>query len=69
VGVDFPDRVHAVLFIASTPRSSTQNIAFNEIGRQAIYADPHWKGGNYYDGPAPAAGLSVARRRVCQWPA
>ncbi len=60
-GVDFPDRVHAVLFIASTPRSSTQNIAFNEIGRQAIYADPHWKGGNYYDGPAPAAGLSVAR--------
>jgi homoserine O-acetyltransferase len=60
-GVDFPDRVQAVLFIASTSRSSTQNIAFNEIGRQAIYADPNWKGGDYYDGPAPAAGLSVAR--------
>jgi homoserine O-acetyltransferase len=59
--VDYPERVHAVLFIASTPRSSAQNIAFNEIGRQAIYADRHWKGGDYYGGPRPAAGLSVAR--------
>ena len=59
--VDTPERVNAVLFIASTPRSSAQNIAFNEIGRQAIYADPHWNGGEYYDGPAPTAGLAVAR--------
>lgn len=59
--VDYPDRVQTCLFIASTPRSSTQNIAFNEIGRQAIYADPRWNGGDYYDGEAPDAGLAVAR--------
>jgi homoserine O-acetyltransferase len=59
--VDWPERVGSVLFLAATSRSSTQNIAFNEIGRQAIYADPNWNKGDYYDGPAPAAGLSVAR--------
>jgi homoserine O-acetyltransferase/O-succinyltransferase len=60
--VDYPDRVQNVLFIASTPRSSTQNIAFNEIGRQAIYADPYWNEGKYYDQPnRPDAGLAVAR--------
>ena len=60
--VDFPDRVRNVLFIASTPQSSTQNIAFNEIGRQAIYADPYWNKGDYYDSPRrPDAGLAVAR--------
>jgi homoserine O-acetyltransferase len=60
--VNYPDRVENVLFIASTPLSSTQNIAFNEIGRQAIYADPNWRRGNYYDHPEkPDAGLAVAR--------
>jgi homoserine O-acetyltransferase/O-succinyltransferase len=59
--VDFPDRVGAVLFIASTPRSSAQNIAFNEIGRQAIYADPNWQQGDYYGGTPPHNGLAVAR--------
>ncbi len=59
--VDYPERVENVLFIASTPRSSAQNIAFNEIGRQAIYADPCWKRGDYYGGPRPDAGLAVAR--------
>jgi len=60
--VDYPDKVENVLFIASTPRSSTQNIAFNEIGRQAIYADPNWKDGDYYDSDKrPDAGLAVAR--------
>ena len=60
--VDYPDRVRNILFIASTPRSSTQNIAFNEIGRQAIYADPNWSQGNYYDNEQrPDAGLAVAR--------
>ncbi|MEQ8673131.1 MAG: homoserine O-acetyltransferase [Aggregatilineales bacterium] len=60
--VDYPDRVRNVLFIAATPRSSTQNIAFNEIGRQAIYADPNWNHGDYYDKPSrPDAGLAVAR--------
>ena len=59
--VDYPERVGSVLFFAATPRSSTQNIAFNEIGRQAIYADPNWNNGDYYGGTAPAAGLAVAR--------
>ena len=59
--VDTPERVGAVLFLAATPRSSAQNIAFNEIGRQAIYADPNWRNGDYYGHPLPTAGLSVAR--------
>lgn len=59
--VDTPEQVGAVLFIASTPRSSAQNIAFNEIGRQAIYADPHWNQGDYYGHTPPHAGLAVAR--------
>lgn len=59
--VDYPERVGSVLFLASTARSSTQNIAFNEIGRQAIYADPNWNQGDYYDAAPPAAGLAVAR--------
>jgi homoserine O-acetyltransferase len=59
--IDYPERVASALFIASTPRSSTQNIAFNEIGRQAIYADPRWNHGDYYDGEPPASGLAVAR--------
>ncbi|MBN1201528.1 MAG: homoserine O-acetyltransferase [Anaerolineae bacterium] len=59
--VDMPDRVASVLFLASTARSSAQHIAFNETGRQAIYADPNWNNGDYYSGPAPHGGLAVAR--------
>jgi homoserine O-acetyltransferase len=59
--VDHPQRVARVLFIASTPISSAQNIAFNEIGRQAIYADPRWNHGDYYDREPPRSGLAVAR--------
>lgn len=58
----FPERVEAAVVIASTARHSAQNIAFHEVGRQAIMADPRWRGGDYYvDGNAPAAGLAVAR--------
>jgi len=58
----FPARVRAALVIASTARHSAQNIAFHEVGRQAIMADPNWRGGAYYgDGVAPSAGLAVAR--------
>ena len=58
----FPDRVRACVVIASTARHSAQNIAFHEVGRQAIMADPKWRGGDYYaDGDPPAAGLAVAR--------
>jgi len=58
----FPDRVESCIVIASTARHSAQNIAFHEVGRQAIMADPNWRGGDYYaDGQVPSAGLAVAR--------
>lgn len=58
----YPDRVRSAVIIASTARHSAQNIAFHEVGRQAIMADPNWRGGDYYaDGQPPAAGLAVAR--------
>ncbi|MEG3176781.1 homoserine O-acetyltransferase [Sphingomonas sp. RB3P16] len=58
----FPDRVRAAVVIASTARHTAQNIAFHEVGRQAVMADPKWRGGAYYEaGDPPAAGLAVAR--------
>lgn len=57
----FPDRVAACVVIASTARHTAQNIAFHEVGRQAVMADPKWRGGDYYDDDPPAAGLAVAR--------
>ncbi|KQT35048.1 homoserine O-acetyltransferase [Sphingomonas sp. Leaf412] len=57
----FPDRVAAAVVIASTARHTAQNIAFHEVGRQAVMADPNWRDGDYYHGAAPAAGLAVAR--------
>jgi len=59
--VSHPDRVESCVFVASTPIASAQQIAFNEIGRQAIYADPNWNNGSYYDAAPPARGLAVAR--------
>src|SRR5579872_772804 len=59
--VSYPERVMAVIPIATTARHSPQQIAFNEVGRQAIMADPDWNGGNYYGGRPPARGLAVAR--------
>ncbi|WP_242097333.1 MULTISPECIES: homoserine O-acetyltransferase [unclassified Sphingomonas] len=57
-----PDRLRACVVIAATARHTAQNIAFHEVGRQAIMADPDWRGGAYYaDGEPPAAGLAVAR--------
>ena len=58
----YPARVRSAVVIASAARHSAQNIAFHEVGRQAIMADPKWRGGAYYgDGDVPAAGLAVAR--------
>ena len=57
----YPDKLKSAMIIASATRHSPQQIAFNEVGRQAIMADPHWKGGHYYGGHLPAKGLSVAR--------
>lgn len=59
---DFPDRVRTAIAIATTWRHSAQNIAFHEVGRQAIMADANWKGGRYLDHDSrPHAGLAVAR--------
>ncbi|MDH3663682.1 MAG: homoserine O-acetyltransferase, partial [Alphaproteobacteria bacterium] len=58
----YPKRVFCALPIATSARHSAQNIAFHEVGRQAIMADPDWQGGSYYDtGLRPVRGLSVAR--------
>ncbi len=59
--VSYPERVRSVIGIATTHRHSAQQIAFNEVARQAILADPAWNSGNYYDGEGPRLGLSVAR--------
>ena len=61
LAANWPARAARVLAIATTARHSAQNIAFHEVGRQAIMADPNWAGGDYYGGPAPDAGLAVAR--------
>ena len=57
----YPDLVHKAIPIATTARSSPQQIAFNEVGRQAIIKDPKWKNGKYTKDSFPEAGLSVAR--------
>jgi homoserine O-acetyltransferase/O-succinyltransferase len=58
----YPERVFSAVPIAASARHSAQNIAFHEVGRQAIMADPDWQGGNYLDtGRRPTRGLSVAR--------
>jgi homoserine O-acetyltransferase len=59
--VAYPDAVAAAIPIAGTARHSPQQIAFNEVGRQAIMADPDWDEGNYYGKRPPARGLAVAR--------
>jgi homoserine O-acetyltransferase/O-succinyltransferase len=58
----YPDAVFAALPIASAAYHSAQNIAFHEVGRQAIFADPDWQGGRYWQTDRiPARGLAVAR--------
>ncbi len=60
--ITYPDRVANCVVIASTPRLSAQNIAFNEVARRAIITDPDFHGGNYYaHGTVPRNGLAVAR--------
>jgi homoserine O-acetyltransferase/O-succinyltransferase len=59
--VAYPDSVVAAIPIATTTRHSAQQIAFNEVGRQAIMADPDWNGGDYYGKQPPGRGLAVAR--------
>jgi homoserine O-acetyltransferase len=60
--IQFPKRLGHCLIIASTPKLSAQNIAFNEVARNAILSDPDFHGGNYYEhGVVPKRGLRLAR--------
>jgi homoserine O-acetyltransferase len=59
---DYPERLFSAVCIAAAPRHSAQNIAFHEVGRQAIMADPDWRDGAYArHGVRPEKGLAVAR--------
>jgi homoserine O-acetyltransferase/O-succinyltransferase len=58
----YPERVYTAIPIATAARHSSQNIAFNEVGRQAVMADPDWREGRYLEeGVNPSKGLAVAR--------
>jgi len=59
--VKYPKSVRSAIPIATAIRHSPQQIAFNEVARQAIMADSDWNSGNYYGGTLPAKGLAVAR--------
>ena len=60
--IDFPDRILNIIHIAGALKHSAQNIAFHEVGRQAIMSDPIWKNGKYFENnEVPERGLSVAR--------
>jgi homoserine O-acetyltransferase/O-succinyltransferase len=59
--IAFPEMVAGCVAIATCASLSAQGIAWNEIGRQAIVADPAWNNGDYYDGPPPVHGLAIAR--------
>jgi homoserine O-acetyltransferase len=60
--IDYPERIGHAVVIAAAARLSAQNIAFNEVARRAIYSDPDFHGGHYYDhDTVPARGLMLAR--------
>ena len=60
--IDFPNKIKTIIHIAGALKHSAQNIAFHEVGRQAIMNDPNWHKGNYFEKKSiPERGLSVAR--------
>ncbi|HQP10376.1 MAG TPA: homoserine O-acetyltransferase [Candidatus Omnitrophota bacterium] len=59
--LDYPDHIHSVISIATNTRHSAQQIAFHEVARQAIMADPDWQNGEYYGKSVPARGLAISR--------
>ena len=60
--IDFPDKVRHAVMVAVAPKLSAQNIAFNEVARQAIMKDPQFNGGRYYEhDQIPRHGLTLAR--------
>lgn len=60
-GIEHPDRLVSAIVVAASPRLSSQGIAFDVVGRNAIRHDPAFAEGQYYGGPAPEAGLALAR--------
>ena len=59
--IDQPNRLGAAIVLAASPRLSSQGIAFDVVGRNAIRHDAHFQGGQYYNDEAPEAGLALAR--------
>ena len=59
--VSYPDLVRNIAIVAATPALTAQAIAFSEVERQAIMADPQWQGGDYAPGQGPTTGLAIAR--------
>lgn len=59
--VSYPEKIRSAIPIATTLKHTPQQIAFNEVGRQAVMADPDWRNGNYYGAGVPAKGLAIAR--------
>lgn len=59
--IAFPEALNSCIVMASTAEHSAQQIAFNEVGRQAIASDPNWNNGEYSGDSKPAKGLSIAR--------
>jgi homoserine O-acetyltransferase/O-succinyltransferase len=59
--VRYPELVRKVVVVAATAALTAQGVAFSEVGRQAIMADPRWQGGNYLPDQGPEAGLAIAR--------
>ena len=59
--ISYPEMVKSSIVIAAASSISAQGIAFNEVGRQAIYRDPNWNNGDYYRTSVPGNGLALAR--------
>ncbi|NPV93555.1 MAG: homoserine O-acetyltransferase [Firmicutes bacterium] len=59
--VTYPDFMASAIAMAVSAISTAQQIAFNDVGRRAIWLDPEWRGGHYYPGDGPTEGLSIAR--------
>lgn len=59
--IAYPDFMDSIMVIAAPGYASSQSIAYNKVGREAIVLDPDWLGGNYYGGAGPEKGLAIAR--------
>jgi len=59
--INYPERVNAAIIMSASARLGAQGLAFNAVGRQAIFNDPCFNGGNYYSSKPPGEGLELAR--------